>query len=180
MRILDAEIKLREATREAEQIRDHIEYDEQVEKLSETQMELGGRTVEVILKIEELPDGKTEFAREIALLTRVVQVMNDAVDILEEPHTGRRAIAAETEVIELLLRTRRINPNGGGGGGSNPGGGGTGTTSAIAQALAGAGNEKDAHRTARSVRHETGKAGKELPAGFRHGLDQFLNRPLAP
>ena len=178
MRILDAEIKLREATREAEQVRDTLEYDERAETLAEDQMTLGGRTVGVVLEIEDLPNGAQEFAKEIALLSRVVEVMTEASDILAEPHTGRRAIAAETEAIELLLQTRRMNPNGGGGGGSNPGGGGGGTTSAIAQALAGPGENPDAKLDARTVRHETGKAGRELPAGFRHGLDQFLNRTI--
>ena len=54
--------------------------------------------------------------------------MSDATEILARPETGGPAIAAETEAIELLLQSQRINPKGGGGGGSTPGGGGTGTT----------------------------------------------------
>ena len=50
--------------------------------------------------------------------------MDEATEILARPETGSPAIAAETEAIELLLQSKRINPKGGGGGGSNPGGGG--------------------------------------------------------
>ena len=54
----------------------------------------------------------------MALLGMVSQVMNEATDILARPETGPPAIAAETEAIELLLRSKRINPKAGGGGGS--------------------------------------------------------------
>ncbi len=42
--------------------------------------------------------------------------MLEASVILEAPETGPTAIAAETEAIELLLQSKRINPKGGGGG----------------------------------------------------------------
>ena len=47
-------------------------------------------------------------------------------EILARPETGGPAIAAETEAIELLLKSNRINPNGGGGGGRRPAAAGRG------------------------------------------------------
>ena len=89
---------------------------------------------------------------------------------------GRPAIAAETEAIELLLQSRRINPGGGGGGGANPGGGGGGTTSDSAMSLVGRGvNDKEV-RDSRGVSHSTGDAGTTLPEEFRSGLDEYFNR----
>ena len=62
--------------------------------------------------------------------------MDEATEILADPRPAP-AIAAETEAIELLLQSKRINPTGGGGGGSSPGGGGQGTTNDSALALVG-------------------------------------------
>jgi hypothetical protein len=102
--------------------------------------------------------------------------MVDATDILARPETGPPAVAAETEAIELLLQSRRINPNGGGGGGSSPGGGGTGTTHDSALALVGGGvNEKEV-REDRGVAQATGDAGRTLPEEFRAGLDEYFKR----
>ena len=65
------------------------------------------------------------------------------------------AIAAETEAIELLLKSKKINPRGGGGGGANPGGGGGGTTNDSALALLGAGlNEKEVREDLEKQRRE--------------------------
>ncbi len=36
--------------------------------------------------------------------------MDEAAGILARPNTGKAAIGAETEVIELLLQSKRINP----------------------------------------------------------------------
>jgi hypothetical protein len=102
--------------------------------------------------------------------------MGEAETILATPETGGPAVAAETEAIELLLQSKRINPKGGGGGGSSPGGGGTGTTSDSALALVGGGvNEKEV-REDRGVAQATGDAGRTLPEEFRAGLDEYFNR----
>jgi hypothetical protein len=89
-------------------------------------------------------------------------------------------LAAETEVIELLLKSKRINPKGGGGGGASPGGGGTGTTQDSALALLGAGlNQKEVREnpdTAQSV----GETGAKLPEEFRAGLDEYFNQLETP
>lgn len=177
MRILDAEIDLREETRTTEKAREAIrgeEYAERAEKLSETQATLTRRTADVVAKIEDLPNAD-QFGKEINLLTQVAQVMLEAVDILAEPETGPTAIACETEAIELLLQARRIKPSGGGGGGSSPGGGGNGTTDQAALALIGPGIDADAEIDERGVTQAVGTTGKELPAEYREGLDRFLN-----
>ena len=179
MRILDAEIDLREETRTTEKAREAIrpdEYLERSEKLAETQLELTKRTAEVVVKIEDLPNAD-QFGKEINLLTEVTRVMLEATTILKEPETGPRAIACETEAIELLLETRRQKPpsGGGGGGGSSPGGGGNGTTDQAALALIGPGVDKEAKIEHRGVAQDIGGSGKEHPAEFREGLDRFLN-----
>ena len=106
--------------------------------------------------------------------------MVDAKSILAGPNTGAEAIAAETEVIELLLQSKRINPNGGGGGGSSPGGGGGGDTSDTAIALVGKGVNEREVRVQRDVRHATGESTSNLPEEFRAGLDEYFNRIVDP
>ena len=123
-----------------------------------------------------MPDGEQEFEKEIKLLTQVVVVMDEAAEILERPDTGSQAIAAETEAIELLLQSKKINPKGGGGGGASPGGGGGGDTDAPALALVGSGiNDKEV-REDRGISQATGETGAALPEEFRAGLDEYFNR----
>ena len=89
--------------------------------------------------------------------------MGEATEILAQPETGKPAIAAETEAIELLLQSKRINPKGGGGGGSTPGGGGTGTTNDSALALFGGGvNDKEV-REDRGISQATGEPARPCP-----------------
>jgi hypothetical protein len=179
MQILEAEMNLREETRVLQQAKNGFEkkeYAEQAEAASETQAALSERIAKLTVRVRELPEGAQEFAYEIALLGKVEEVMNDATAILARPDTGPAAIGAETEAIELLLKSKRINPRGGGGGGSSPGGGGGGTTLDAALALFGAGvNEKEI-REERDVGQATGVAGQALPEEFRAGLDKYFNR----
>ncbi len=179
LQILEAEVNLREETRVAEQAKPALpedEYGDQADKLSDTQEGLGERVVEVIERIRELPDGEADFAYEIKLLETVAMVMHETTEILARPETGPPAIGAETEIIELLLQSRRINPGGGGGGGSTPGGGGGGTTLDTALALLGIGvNEKEV-REDRGVNQSVGDSGQSLPEEFRAGLDEYFNR----
>jgi hypothetical protein len=179
LQILEAEINLREETRVAEQARTAVEaekYGAEANRLNQSQTTIGGRVDKVVERIRELPDAEKEFAKEIALLGQVSKVMGDAASILAGPETGPPAIAAETEAIELLLKSNRINPKSGGGGGADPGGGGTGTTQDSALALLGAGmNEKEV-RESHDTDQATGEAGSALPEEFRHGLDQYFDR----
>ncbi len=172
-------MKLREQTRVAEQARPAVtdtEHAQAGEELSRTQDEFRERMDKVVDRIKELPDAQANFAKEIALLTKVSEVMVETVDILRQPETGPPAIAAETEIIELLLQSKRFNPNGGGGGGSSPGGGGGGDTETPALALVGSGvNEKEV-REDLSAAQSTGKTGPGYPEEFRSGLDKYFNQ----
>jgi hypothetical protein len=179
LQILEAEVNLRDATRVAEQARPAIKRDDyvtQAEELSETQDELRDRVDKVIDRIGELPDAAANFGKELRLLGAVSQVMTEATDILAQPETGKPAIAAETEAIELLLQSKRINPKGGGGGGSTPGGGGSGTTTDSALALVGNGSNEKEIKEDRGVSQATGESGTSFPEEFRSGLDEFFNR----
>ncbi len=179
MHILEAEINLREETRVVQQARKGLakeEFAKQAGAASQAQAALAERVKKLTVRIEELPDGKQEFPYEIALLGKVEEVMNEATGILARPDTGPAAIGAETEAIELLLKSKKINPRGGGGGGASPGGGGSGTTLDAALALFGSGvNDKEV-REERDVGQATGVAGAGLPEEFRAGLDKYFNR----
>ena len=178
LKVLEEEIALREETRALEQAREALEekdYWKRVNPLVDTQTDLAERTDDVINKIRELPNGEQSFAKEIALLSRVVQVMGEAESILARPDTGPEAIAAETEVIELLMQARRMNPGGGGGGGSSPGGGGSGDTDQSALASIGPGRDRDAKVDDRGVDQATGVSGSTLPDEFRGGLDAYFD-----
>ena len=179
MQILEAEVNLREETRVTEQARPAIaaaEYGDRAKQLAAMQDQLSERVAQLTIRIQELPDGEAEFEKEIALLNRVELVMDEATVLLGKPSTGSAAIGAETEAIELLLQSKKINPKGGGGGGSSPGGGGEGTTSDAAIALVGSGvNDKEV-REDRGVAQSTGESGASLPEEFRAGLDEYFNR----
>jgi hypothetical protein len=179
LQILEGEVNLREQTRVAQQARAAMEtkeHERQAHQLADTQKGLRERDDKVIDRIKQLPNGDEEFAYEIDLLGKVSTVMGEATEILGRPETGSQAIAAETEVIELLLRSKRINPKGGGGGGANPGGGGSGTTHDSAMALLGGGVNPKEVREDRGVSQATGESGAVLPEEFRAGLDEYFNR----
>lgn len=183
MKILESEINLREETRVAEQAKEATTLDEYMEeglRLSQSQMTLQDRVVKVIDRILELPDADKHFGKELNLLAAVDSVMGQAGEILAIPHCGPRAIAAETEAIELLLQSKRINPKSGGGGGSSPGGGGTGETTDAALALLGTGVNQKEVREDRGIQQTTGETGTELPEEFRAGLDEYFNRIDGP
>jgi hypothetical protein len=179
LQILEAEVNLREETRVAEQAKAAVKAEEhkrQALTLSTNQKGIQARTEKVTQQIRELPDGEEQFPKEIALLTRVAEVMGEAAEILDRPETGSPAIGAETEAIELLLMSKRINPKGGGGGGASPGGGGKGSTVDSAMALLGGGaNEKEV-REDRGVSQASGESGPSLPEEYRAGLDEYFNR----
>ena len=179
LQILEGEVNLREETRVAQQAKsglDSVEFGKQAGNLSETQKGLETRIEKVIDRIKELPEADANFGYELNLLGQVSGVMDEAREILAKPETGTPAIAAETEAIELLLKSKRINPKGGGGGGANPGGGGRGTTTDSALALLGVGQNEKEVREDRGVSQSTGDSGPTLPEEFRAGLDEYFNR----
>lgn len=179
MQSLRREMDLRDATREvdlAELALDHKDYLARALKLAEEQQGISENTQEAIDDILALPNGAHRFGRELGLLHQVVPVMNEARNILRMPDSGPEAIAAETHAIELLLQTRRANPNGGGGGGSDPGGGGSAARASLA-ALSDIGPGEDQASTLRErqVGQATGRAGRDFPEEFRTGLDAYFN-----
>jgi hypothetical protein len=179
LQILEGEINLREETRVAEQAKPAVEakpHAAEAERLAKAQTGLDDRVVNVVERIRQLPDGDADFAKEIALLGQVSVVMKDAGDILARIETGPPAIAAETEAIELLLRSKRINPNGGGGGGANPGGGGGGTTQDTALAMLGPGLNQKEVRENQGTEQSVGETGPVWPEEYRAGLDQYFSR----
>ena len=152
------------------------QHEVEANRLSDAQNVIQDRVVKVVGRVRELPEGDADFAKEIALLRRVATVMTEAADILAQPNTGPPAIAAETEAIELLLQSKRINPNGGGGGGANPGGGGTGDTQDAAIALVGAGFNQKEVRESQGTEQATGESGTNLPEEYRAGLNQYFRQ----
>ncbi|MCC7084094.1 MAG: hypothetical protein IT427_03695 [Pirellulales bacterium] len=178
LQILEAEVNLREETRIAEQAKAAQEaaaHEKEGRRLSKSQTGIEDRVTKVIERIGELPDAEADFGKEIQLLSMVESVMHEAAEILGQPETGQPAIAAETEAIELLLRSKRIRP-GGGGGGSTPGGGGGGNTDDAAIALIGAGNNDKEVREDHGVSQATGISGPKLPEEFRAGLNEYFNQ----
>ncbi|GAA4449604.1 hypothetical protein [Novipirellula rosea] len=179
LRILESEVDLREATRVAEQSKASVsdeEYLQDAIALSDRQTKLRQRCERLAGELESLPDGLVHFESDINLLLMASQTMNEAASLLRSPSTGTETIAAQTEVIEMLLRSKRINPQGGGDGGASPEGGGQGETDEEALALLGAGlNAKEKLRES-EVRQMTGESGRSLPEEFRSGLGEYFRR----
>ena len=172
MRIINREIQLREETRELEQAKEALTADEYRERsiaLYDTQITLTEDTREVEAQISLLPNAQERFIQgQLAKVGRAAEVMEEVEDILAEPDTGPRAIAAITEVIEILLQTGRV-PNA-------P----MITTAppATASALMLLGIGDDSGRASienRSPRQATGKTGRVLPEEFRQGLDAYFD-----
>lgn len=180
MKILTAEISLREETRGIEQAKSQTKtekFNEFADELSITQSELASRTTEVIEKIYDLPDGEKDFGKEIAQLTNAAKAMDDAEEILASHDSSAPAIAAETEAIEWLLRAKRAGSGGGGGGGDPGAGNRSGANyNSSALALLGESKEKKASTVDRETNQATGKAGRELPEEFRAGLDRYFEK----
>lgn len=179
LQILDDEVQLREQTRVAEQKRSVVsdtQHMNDANRLGEMQEDYQNRVETLIDQILELPNAEGDFANELNLLGQVAGVMQEATEILYKPQTGPTAIAAETEAIELLLKSKRFNPNASGGSGSDPGGGGDGQTEVAALALVGTGINAREVREESEAAPATGVTQPGLPEEFRGGLDQYFSR----
>ena len=201
MLILEAETNLREETRVAEQVRPTLDaeaFQARADRLAGQQQGLAERVGGIVEKLN-MPDGplrfdeeiermkreilpgrsqQKKFEQEIRLFTQAQAVMAEARGILAGPDTGRRAIAADTEVIELVLQSQFGSGGGGGGGGGSggsPGGGGTGGTRNAALARLGEGVNSQARTEAPEEEQAIGKSGIVLPEEFRDGLDAYFN-----
>ncbi len=184
LRLINREIQLREETRELEQAKDALNADKYFEKgstLSDTQYEIAEDTREVARQINLLPTAAEPFIQEqYAKVSMAAEVMEEAESILAKPDTGPKAIAAISEVIEILLQTKRTpnSPSGGGGGGDTPGGGSGGALASIVSALRLTGGGDDsgtAFIEKRAPKQAVGKTGRVLPEEFRQGLDAYFN-----
>ncbi len=172
LRIIDREIQLREETRELEQAKEAITSDEYTERsitLYDTQITLTEDTREVAAQISLLPTAEEPLIQQqLAKVMAAADVMDEVEDILAEPDTGPKAIAAITEVIEILLQTCRI-PN-------TPMVMTAPPATASALRLMGIGDDTGtAFIENRSPRQATGKTGRVLPEEFRQGLDAYFN-----
>ena len=179
LKILEAEVDLRERTRVVEQKRadEPISRQQQfADELAASQEAIEIQTLAVAADLMKREKAGANFEQEISLLGKVAEVMGDAKKLLSAGNTGPKSIAAETEAIELMLQSKRINPQGGGGSGASPGGGGKGETIESAMALRGIGRNPQAEERESTLQQATGIAGDSLPSEFRAGLDQFLNR----
>ncbi|MGB0154806.1 MAG: hypothetical protein ACPGFB_12310 [Verrucomicrobiales bacterium] len=180
MKVLQEEMYLRDETREMEAARLALApdvYESKVRPLELTQEDLRERVDEVILEIEELPNAREHFMNEMQLLSLVSDVMRQARAVLARPDTGMEAIAAETEVIELLLQSNRQKNSGGGGGGSSPGGGAEASSNgaSLNDISLDGGESRASGPSDRAADQSTGQTGRKLPEEFRRGLDQYFN-----
>ena len=181
MKILEKEVGLRDETRAAEQARDAMpidKYTERANSLADTQHGLIEMSGEVLQAIKDLEEEKSiSFPKETQLMKQVSRIMAEAETILAEPNTGPSAIAAETEIIELLLAVQRQQPpkkQSKSGSGKNPNGGGEGDTEESALALLGRGDEVNAQSVERETQQTTGTVGIGYPAEYRAGLDAYF------
>ncbi|PAY20252.1 hypothetical protein CKO51_07415 [Rhodopirellula sp. SM50] len=179
LRILEAEVTLREQTRVADQGREAMQetdYVSEAIRLSESQDLLRDRLDAVVDGIEALPDGLLNFGEEIEVLKLASAAMVDASKTLVTPETGPVAIAAQTEAIELLLRSNKISPEGGGGGGGSAGGGQGGETDQAAIALLGQGLNQLAITRESETPLSVGRDRDEVPERWRAGLDRYFDQ----
>lgn len=172
LRIIDREITLREETRELEQAKEALtadKYSERSVDLYDTQITLTEDTREIAAQISLLPNAQEpRIQGQLAKVLRAAEVMDEVEDILAEPDTGPKAIAAITEVIETLLQTCRL-PN-------TPMITTAPPATAAALRLMGLGDDSSgAFIENRAPRQATGKAGRVLPEEFRQGLDAYFN-----
>lgn len=182
MKILEKEVGLREETRATETLRAAVDartYEQRTESLAATQQEIAkmnADTLEAIIKLEA--DKGLSFPTEKTMLRRVGSVMNEVERFLMDHKTDAPTIAAETEIIELLLKVQRKQPpkkKSKGGGGSQPGAGGEGDTEESALALVGRGAESNAQRIERTTEQTSGTVSAGYPAEYRVGLDAYFS-----
>ena len=167
MKILEAEIALREETRALQQAKPQLDlanYQQMAQALMKTQQEVEDRAKTVIDAIHGL-DSSSEFEDEITQISSSMNAMNDAAKILGEPDTGAGAIAAESEAIEWLLQAKRSS-------GPLTREGEDMTISALA--LLGEADEQKTQERLRAVQQATGKSEKEVAEEFRYGLDKYF------
>jgi len=138
---------------------------------------LDDKANDILSRITELPESASKFEKEIRMFEQIDGWMVDSANRLRTPDTGRAEMALQTEIIESLLKSKRINPKGGGGGsGGSPGGGGEGEAVDSALALLGIGSNFKEVRETREVEQSTGVSGSILPEEYRKGIDKYFEQ----
>ncbi|MDM4016423.1 hypothetical protein [Roseiconus lacunae] len=177
LRILKSEVDLRELTRQAEQGRKAMkpdDYASEAIQLSESQDGIRDRLDQVIDRLQTDRDSAIQFAAEAEVLSSARAAMVDAAETLVQPDTGPAVIAAQTEAIELLLRSRKVDPSTGGG--SNSASSAGGDTDQAALKLVGDALNELAEIRSGEVRTSTGAASFEVPERMRADLDRYFFR----
>ena len=179
LRITEAEMVLRDLTREAEQARSALGESRHLERsleLYEEQDGLADRLDALMNQMRKLPDGSRTFGTEIRMMASSRRAMVDAAEWMLEGETGRDTLAAETEAIELLLQSRRAGGSGGGGGKSSasPGGGNGGTKASAALALSGRSAGESDQGEQRGMKRAARGEPSKIPVEFQESLERYF------
>lgn len=178
LRITEAEMILRDLTREAEQARSALGPDAHRERsleLYDQQDGLADRLDNLMNQMRKLPDGSRTFGTEIRMMASSRRAMVDAAEWMLEGETGRDTLAAETEAIELLLQSRRAGGSGGGGKSSaSPGGGNGGTEATDALALSGRAAGSNERGEARGMKRAARGEPSKIPVEFQESLERYF------
>jgi hypothetical protein len=178
LRITEAEMILRDLTREAEQARSALGADAHRERsleLYEQQDGLADRLDNLMNQMRKLPDGSRTFGTEIRMMASSRRAMVDAAEWMLDGETGRDTLAAETEAIELLLQSRRAGGSGGGGKSSaSPGGGNGGTEATDALALSGRAAGSNERGEARGMKRAGRGEPSKIPVEFQESLERYF------
>lgn len=170
LRLLNREILLREETRELDRARPAMPravVREQGAGLSSTQAAMADKSRELVGQIRTLPEAD-KLEGDMQKLTSAGTVMDEAAGLLATPETGAPTIAAISEVIEILLETRRVD--------NTPNVMKVKTATASALLLVGMGDDSDQVTIEeRAPGQSTGLTGRTLPAEFQQGLDVYFN-----
>ena len=113
MRQIEAEMSVRDETRNLELARAAIEPNELQQRndgLTVYQMSVLERTLDTMGDIREMRDGEAEFNGELRQLEAAINSMNEASGMLFDGTTGDFTLAAESAAIEGLLQTGRTDP----------------------------------------------------------------------
>lgn len=176
MRVLESQVNLRAQTRVAQQGKQAMEpndYMAEAVRLSEAQDLLRDRIDVVIDTLIAVPEGQLHFRGEIDLLGFASDAMVDATKTLVQPETGPPAIAAQTEAIELLLRSNKVNPDTSSN--SRQGSQGGTTDQAALTLLAEGLNEKAMQRDSETLM-STGAQNNRVPQVIQLGLQEYYQR----
>ena len=151
-------------------------HTEKADKLSETQKELADRVSQGDRPNSRIARRRKGICARKSACWRGRQVMDEATGILAKPDTGSPAIAAETEAIELLLKSKRINPKAAVAAVPTPAAAVVATPMTAALTLSVRGVNQKEVREDRGITQATGQSGPVLPEEFRAGLNEYFNR----